>query len=377
MSQLNGKTASVLVVEDNKDLNLAICEILRSYGYLIQSAMDGKDALDTLRTTPPDVILCDIMMPKMDGYTLLKHTRADPKFRTLPFIFLTARTGSDDQRRAKGIGIEDYLTKPVEEPDLVLAIQNALRRRQNVEEELAQHMDALRNQIVRTLQHEFRTPLTFVLGYAEFLQDLVNELDNDELSTAVKGILEGGHRLHRLIESFLLLANVQNREAKSEELYSLNGVSLLHNAVHDSRTPLEKAGITAKISGQNDDAWLLGEPEFLHESLKRMLDNAARYSRPESQNVWLSIERLDETHVGLRVRDEGKGIPAQLLDKLARPFEQEDRDGRTDPGAGLSVAFMHHVANLHGGRLEIESEEGKGSTFTLWVSAAVEPVGIN
>lgn len=128
--------ASILVVEDNPDLNTAICEILESYGFRVSSAANGVEALDRLKRVVPDAILCDIMMPGMDGYTLLKHARADTQLRTLPFIFLTARTSLDDQRRAREIGIEDYLTKPVDSRNLVVAINNALRRRQIMQEEM-------------------------------------------------------------------------------------------------------------------------------------------------------------------------------------------------------------------------------------------------
>ena len=209
--------ASILVVEDNPDLNTAICEILESYGFRVSSAANGVDALDRLKLVVPDAILCDIMMPGMDGYTLLKHARADSQLRTLPFIFLTARTPLDDKRRAREIGIEDYLTKPVDSRNLVVAINNALRRRQLMQEEMLQQMDALRNRIVGLLQHEFRTPLTFVLGYAEFLMDTTaTDFNIDELRASTAAILDGGRRLQRLIESFLMLAELQNRTLESE-----------------------------------------------------------------------------------------------------------------------------------------------------------------
>ena len=112
-----GKT-TVLVVEDDRNLNLALVEILQAYNYSVMSAHNGRQALDVLKERLPDVIVCDINMPVMDGYTFLQHTRATPELRLLPFIFLTARTGTEDQRRAKAIGIEDYLSKPVDARDL-------------------------------------------------------------------------------------------------------------------------------------------------------------------------------------------------------------------------------------------------------------------
>ncbi|MEZ4616608.1 MAG: ATP-binding protein [Caldilineaceae bacterium] len=102
------------------------------------------------------------------------------------------------------------------------------------------------------------------------------------------------------------------------------------------------------------------------------MDNAIRYRRPESKTIWLSTEVVPtSTYVGLRIRDEGVGIPAGKLAGYATAFEQYDRDNRTEPGAGLSLALIRHVAHLHGGSLDIESEYGVGSTFTLWLPIAV------
>ncbi|MDQ3250619.1 MAG: response regulator [Chloroflexota bacterium] len=379
-SDLRGN-ASILVVEDNPDLNTAVCEILRSYGFRVSSATDGVEALEQLKHLPPDAVLCDIMMPGMDGYTLLKHARADLNLRTLPFIFLTARTSLNDQRRAREIGIEDYLTKPVDSRNLVLAINNALRRRQFMKDEMQQQLDALRNRIIGLLQHEFRTPLTFVLGYAEYLMDATAiefgpDFNVDELRSSTAAILDGGRRLQRLIESFLMLAELQNRTLASEKLEILNGLTLLHDITSSFQRPLQEANLTPVILAQNDTALIYGDEELLREALRRLIDNAIRYRCARSAHVWLSIELLP-TYVGFRIRDEGAGMPLAMIHQFARPFEQFDRDNRTQPGAGLSLALIYHIARLHGGNLKVTSELGVGSTFTLWLPAALESTTVS
>ena len=363
---------TILVVEDNIDLNMAICEILESYNFIAHSAKDGFDALDWLKTNRPDMILCDIMMPGMDGYTLLKHTRADTELRTLPFIFLTARTSVADQRLAKEIGIEDYLTKPVDSNDLIAAINNALRRRQLMQDEMQAQMNALRDRIVAILQHEFRTPLTFVLGYSEYLLDVTKgQFNLDELRTSASAILDGGRRLQQLIETFLLLAELQNRTLKPEEVIRLDPNELVRETLQEYEKRLADAGLVGELHPSSAPIMIYADSEMLREGLRRLLDNAVRYRRPESKTVWLSVEQVS-TYVGLRVRDDGRGIPPELVERFATPFEQVDRDNRTEPGAGLSLALIHRVTHLHGGTLEIESELGQGSTFTLWLPVAVE-----
>ncbi len=111
--------ASVLLVEDDANLNLALTEMLQFYGYRVTGVYNGREALEALRRFTPDVIICDIAMPVMDGYAFLQRRRSDPDFRLLPVIFLTAYSAAENQRRAKEIGVEDYLTKPVDPKDLV------------------------------------------------------------------------------------------------------------------------------------------------------------------------------------------------------------------------------------------------------------------
>ena len=105
---LRNTATTVLVVEDDPNLNLALVETLHAYGYATLSAYHGREALDLLHRQLPDVIVCDINMPVMDGYTFLQHTRAEPEWRLLPFIFLTAHTTTEGQRRAKAIGVEGW-----------------------------------------------------------------------------------------------------------------------------------------------------------------------------------------------------------------------------------------------------------------------------
>lgn len=366
--------ATILVVEDNVDLNMAICEILESFEFKVFSSKDGFEARDWLQDNQPDMILCDIMMPGMDGYTLLRHARSDAKLRTLPFIFLTARTSVADRRKAKEIGIEDYLTKPVDSNDLIAAINNALRRHEIMQEEMQQQMAALRDRIVAILQHEFRTPLTFVLGYAEYLLDVTSgEFSTDELRTSANAILDGGRRLQQLIETFLLLAELQNRKLNEDEVAKCQAWQLLHDLQKEFTPQAIETGLTIELSEQHQDAYTLADAEMVREAIRRLTDNAIRYRRPDSKHVWLSVEIAPtDTYVGLRIRDEGRGIPAQQVASFATPFEQVDRDNRTEPGAGLSLALIRHVAHLHGGSLEIESDYGTGSTFTLWLPLAVE-----
>lgn len=368
-----GDQSTILIVEDNPAMNAAIRDILELKGYNVISATNGAEALRILGQERPDVILCDIMMPVMDGYDLLRHARADENLRTVPFIFLTARASPQDHREARSIGVDDYLVKPVDPEDLILAVENALRRTWYMNVEMKRQMDALRNQIVTTLQHEFRTPLTFILGYAEYLAEVVEDKEDlNTFHTSVEAILEGGRRLQDLIEKFLLLADMQQRQELPDRAQYIQLGALLHPLVNHYKPLAEERGLELVLTNRIPKAVVLGDVQYLQSAIKHLLDNALLYKRPESKHVWLSLVE-QEGYIGVRVEDEGPGIPQKDLERLRKPFEQVDRTNRTTPGAGLSLALVHHIARLHGGQLQIESTVKKGSTFTLWLPKPLSP----
>ncbi len=362
--------ACILVVEDSPDLNLVLCEILESHGYEVRSALDGEAALDVLRRYTPDIILSDIMMPRMDGYALFQSVRADDALRMTPFIFLTARTEAEERRQARGMGVEDYLTKPVDENELLLSIQGVLRRRQVIEEVMQRRLDTLRSRIVGLLQHEFRTPLTFVLGYAEYLLETIDPdeglgIDFDDLRSSASAILEGGRRLEALIESFLLLAELQNRKLKAESLMQVGARELWQESVIALRSKLAAAGLTAEVAAKNSGVSVKADLQLVGEALRRLLDNAIRYRRAESRRIRLEVV-CTGLYVGLRITDDSSGMSPELVARLTDPFAHEAKY-RTQGSAGLSLALVDHIARLHGGSFELKSTLGRGTTATLWL----------
>jgi len=333
----------------------------------VLTASDGVNYMEIMKQRRPDVVLCDVMMPRMDEYSLLQNTRSDEYLRTIPFIFLTARSSARDKRHAKGIGIDDYLVKPVETEDLTLAISNVLRREENILAQTKRQIDLLHNKIINALQHEFRTPLAFILGYAELLADgSTEELDVETLRTATDAILEGGWRLQSMIERFLLLADLQNRRQLPNTGSIVEVTALMTAQTHRFSNEAAEAGLVVSLECDVDDPTVLGDSIYIEEAIKRLVENAIQYRREESIRIQLVV-LAEDSYLGVCVRDDGQGIPADKLAVLRNPFEQVDREDRAQPGIGLGLALVQQVARLHGGYFQIDSNEGEGSTFTLWL----------
>ncbi|HRE80282.1 MAG TPA: response regulator transcription factor [Opitutaceae bacterium] len=121
----------VLLIEDNADMRRNLATILEMEGYTVVTCANGRAGLDSARKRMPDIILCDVMMPELDGYEVLQQLRAEPAFDDTPFIFLTAKGEKRDIRSGMNLGADDYLTKPVTATDLLAAIETRLKRSAN------------------------------------------------------------------------------------------------------------------------------------------------------------------------------------------------------------------------------------------------------
>ncbi len=119
----------ILVADDNEDMRMLVSMILSKSGFQIEVAESGRAALDKLEAgLVPDLILSDVMMPEMDGYTFFQHVQKRPDWRRIPFIFFTMKDSVDDIQRGKELGVDDYITKPIMPDALIATVRGKLRR---------------------------------------------------------------------------------------------------------------------------------------------------------------------------------------------------------------------------------------------------------
>ncbi len=118
----------VVVIEDEPEMRRNIVRLLRLEGYDTSDAVDGDDGLRLVRQSKPALVICDVMMPGVDGHDVLRSVRSDPQLQSVPFIFLTARADKSDQRGGMNLGADDYITKPFSNDDLLAAVAARLQR---------------------------------------------------------------------------------------------------------------------------------------------------------------------------------------------------------------------------------------------------------
>ncbi len=363
----------ILVVEDHHSMSRAIQGILESEGYEVFTAADGVEALEMMEETKPDLILADIMMPRMDGYTLYDEIRARPEWTPIPFVFLTARSEREDRLRGKELGAEDYVTKPFDAEELVVVVRSRLERARAIQEAAEASFEQLKQQIVTVLGHELRTPLTYVTGYTDLALEDVASLSPVEMEEFLKGIKAGADRLNRLVEDLLLIVQIDSGRAR-EEFTTLAArhrdlARVLQRAIEPFAEQARKRGVTLHVDAEPELPPVRLCAPFFSDALGRIIENAIKFSRDQSGRVEIRA-RGDDSGIRISVRDYGVGIPADQQQLLFARFRQLNRDQLEQQGVGLGLAIAHELIDIHGGRIEVESTVGEGSIFTVWLPRA-------
>ncbi len=362
---------TLLVVEDEPNLLLGIRDILELDNYQVMTAQNGLEALKVLEEVTdelPDLIVSDIMMPQMNGIELLKKVRSEDSWVAIPFIFLTARGEKGDMHEARRLGVDDYLVKPFDADDLLVAVRNKLDRREVQKREIGKNVDSIKRNILTILNHEFRTPLTLVVAYSDMLRENdVEKMNDDELLLFLREINLGADRLRRLVENFILLVELETNDVQGTYDWRkeiINDLSPLIETAYNQIIGSERVSHTCDVIIEEALPPIETDRDYFVVMLRELLDNAVKFSEPD-QPILLEAKAVDGW-VKVLVTDVGRGISPNKKQEIWEKFYQENRELYEDQGAGSGLAIVKGLINLHeGASVDVNSELGEGSTFTL------------
>ena len=209
--------AIILLVEDDHSMLTGMKDLLQlvNIGYAVQvfTAENGKLALEVMADITPDLIVSDIMMPQMEGFEFLEHVRQNPAWLHIPVIFLTAKGSKQDVHKGRTSGADLYITKPFNSGEFIELIKTQLDRKFQLQYTRQRTVNTLKKDILQILNHEFRTPLTYVTAYYEMLADSMNFVQEDEsFDEYLRGIQVGCVRLTRLVDDFIQVMDIRSGE---------------------------------------------------------------------------------------------------------------------------------------------------------------------
>ena len=199
----------ILVIDDDAAIQSLTVKALQSRGYQALSAADGREGLEVARKYLPDLIVCDVQMPTMDGYQTLSALQQDPVTYTIPFIFLTALRDQQHIRYGLGLGADDYLTKPFTVNELINVVNVRLAKKEAIQRVSDRKLTELRDSIGMALPHELLTPLNGILGLVAVLLDEQAPPSGVEARDFARSIQQAALRLHRLIFNFIIYSELE------------------------------------------------------------------------------------------------------------------------------------------------------------------------
>ncbi|WP_420641419.1 response regulator [Candidatus Leptofilum sp.] len=375
-SETNGRTATILIVEDDQSMLDGINDLLDiadlGYEITVLQANDGQMALDVMANHEPDLIISDVMMPQMGGYEFLNHVRANPDWIQIPFIFVTAKGEEPDIRKGRLSDADLYITKPFVIAELLSLIHAQLDMAYERKEARQRNIDSLKKNILQILNHEFRTPLTYVTAYYEMLADSLKEFtDGRNYREYLRGIQTGCLRLTRLVDDFIYVMELRSGEAQAKYLAEAkplpNVADLLREVVADYQTASQEAHYQIKSHIPDKLPLVWGVASNVKSILGRLLSNATKFTDPNSSEInQIVVEAsVKGKSILIEVADQGMGFPAHMSSQIFEPFVQYNRGILEQQGAGTGLAIVQGMARLHNGRIVAESQEGKGSKFTV------------
>lgn len=357
----------ILVIDDAAPLRKDIVEMLGFEGYEAVDAEDGKSGVERARELNPDLIICDIMMPGMDGYQVLETLRQDPQTATIPFIFLTAKADRSDVRQGMGLGADDYIPKPFHAAELIATVRARLHKRDvhdRIVEERA--IKGITGNIILSLPHELRTPLNVILGFSDLLMADADGLDSERVFEMARYMNDSATRLYHLIENFLVYAHTEICLVDVHQRQSLKK----HNALYPKAT-IEMAALQVadayKRTGelmlqvQDVDAVTISE-DHLKKIVEELVDNAFKFS---SANTYVAVVgAVDDDTYRLSVTNRGRGMTPEEIKRIGA-YMQFNRRLYEQQGSGLGLVICMRLAQLHGGGLRVESVPDEETTVIV------------
>jgi two-component system, sensor histidine kinase and response regulator len=360
----------VLVVDDDPGNRDLLSRRLILQGHSVTTVSNGLDALYQMRDVAFDVVLLDIMMPDMDGYEVLRHIKADERLQHIPVVMISALNEVQSVVRCIEAGAEDYLAKPFNPTLLKARVGACLDKKRGRDRETAlfeqlqenykrlQEVEKLRDDMRNMIVHDLRTPLTAVIVGVEMLEKdgTLTESQHEMMAIAASS----GKTLLGMINDLL---DVEKMESGATLLQyeDVTPEKLVMRAIEQIGTLASDAGTTVATSIQPGLEFRADENK-LSRTLVNLIANAIKFTPGGSVTVSAA---QDGQNVRFEVRDTGDGIPAEAFERIFEKFGQLDSHSRV--GTGLGLAFCKLAVEAHGGRIQVESTRGEGSTFSFTI----------
>jgi len=359
---------TILIVDDNPTNIGVLTDYLKADGFTILSARDGETGLKRAAYALPDIILLDVMMPGIDGFEACRQLKSNPKTQAIPVIFMTALANVEDKVKGFQAGAVDYVTKPIQQEEVLARVTTHLRLRDLTTElqeknRQLEELNASKDRFFSIVAHDLKSPFNPLLGLALLLAQTPDQTSLAEIRQMAEGIYKSAHNVHSLLENLLTWARAESGRMK----YAPERLNLREIAQQSLELLAENATVKqVTLHNELSECWVMADPEMLDSVFRNLIANALKFTSAGG-SVRLTA-RADHAQIEIAIADTGVGIEPHNLARLFRLDEHLTTRGTAEEGGtGLGLVICKDMIERHGGRIWAESEAGRGTTvrFTL------------
>ncbi|WP_289029482.1 response regulator [uncultured Algoriphagus sp.] len=317
---------TILLVEDELELQQNYKEILEFNKFTVLTADNGKEALEQLMDSNVDLIISDILMPLMDGISLLKEVRSQKSLENTPFIFLTAKVSNGDIRLGMNMGADDYLTKPVSGQMLLNSVFNNIRKQEIRERWIHEKLEKALEDNRKITFHEFRTPLYGVLSVFDLMESSLKNFDPKEFYEMIQLGKQTANRINQSLEKLSLYYKLEKLNIEPVPNHINSVISEVKSNFNDYEL---------EINYSSEGSIILFDKYLLHFLLGEIIDNAIKFSSPSSPiEIDVNKKLVVKNHQTLS-KKQGPLKPM--------PFNQTDRSENEQQGFGLGLYLCQEI----------------------------------
>jgi signal transduction histidine kinase len=380
--------STVLVVDDVAQ-NIEILGImLREQGMKVIGALSAEQAFRVMETRLPDLILLDIQMPEMDGFTACKLLKENPTTKHIPVIFLTARTETADILKGFSLGAVDFVSKPFQAAELFArvrshielkhlrdaalkhneALQQEIAERKRTEERLRQ-LDEEKNEFLGIVAHDLRNPLSGIILAADMIETMNGSMAAEQVTKKAANIRTAGLYMREIITNLLDINAIEAGQMLLSPAH-FDIVPRLTEAIQTFHDRATEKSMTIVNELPISELVVYADPVKTIEIVENLLSNAIKYS-PQHTSIYLYAEYGMMPHssvsaVVVSVRDEGPGLTdedkTKLFGKFAR-LSAQPTGGEQSTGLGLSI--VKRLVEAMRGQVWCDSVYGQGAMFSI------------
>lgn len=350
---------TILVIEDNATMRELVLRALGST-YRMLEAEDGETGLRLALEHLPDLVICDISMPGMDGYQVLEELHQHEKAIDIPFIFLTAFGDQTSMRKGMNLGADDYIVKPFTIPELQTAVQTRLRKQATRDAKYRGALEDLRKNITTSLPHEIRTAIMVIEGYTYLM--LEDNQSSPEQREMLNSMIQYSRRLQVLSEKFMWYIRTQVSQSDiTPAEYTANPNSTIASTAKAVAKRMERSTDLTLELDSTQDCLRISE-ECLVKIVEELVENAFKFSKSGS-NVTVQARLVNQTY-HVTILDYGRGMTPNQIDHIGG-FMQFERDTYEQQGTGLGLIIAKRLTELSEGQFNVHSIPQRGTVVSV------------